>query len=162
MNLDLVKIFPALASDAEKIPLLLAPYVERQSVLPRQPDEILQHLGNFLVARRSNGELVGVVALRDFGSGLQEIRSLAVSAAYSGRGLGSKLLLAAIELARKRGAKQVFALTLRPRLFQRLDFDLVEKEQFPQKVWADCSKCPKLDCCDEIAVSLTLANNKSH
>ncbi|NMA43527.1 MAG: GNAT family N-acetyltransferase [Oligosphaeraceae bacterium] len=157
MNSDSIKISAAVPTDAYEIPKLLAPYVERQIVLPRTPEDILQHLGNFLVARRDD-ELVGVVALRDFGAGLQEIRSLAVSVNFSGRGLGSKLLLAAIDLAKKRNASRVFALTLRPRLFQRLGFVVVEKEEFPQKVWADCSKCPKLECCDEIAVSLLLSN----
>src|SRR2546426_8450556 len=31
---------------------------------------------------------------------------------------------------------------------------LAEKEHFPLKVWADCAKCPRQNCCDEIAVVL--------
>jgi hypothetical protein len=27
-------------------------------------------------------------------------------------------------------------------------------DQFPQKVWLDCAKCPKQDQCDEIALVL--------
>jgi len=66
------------------------------------------------------------------------------------------LVQGAIALACKRHAKRIFALTMRPRLFQRLGFKVVDKELFPQKVWSDCSKCPKRDCCDEVAVSLDL------
>ena len=154
-NLEDIKISPAVAEDAIKIPVLLAPYVEQQIVLPRSPQDILDNLANFLVAKDGD-KLLGVVALRDFGAGLNEIRSLAVAPEYAGKGLGSILINKAIELAKNRKATQVFALTLRPNLFQRLGFEIVEKELFPQKVWADCSKCPKLDCCDEIAVSLKL------
>jgi amino-acid N-acetyltransferase len=143
MNLQSVIIESACKEDAYKIPELLAPWVERQIVLPRTPQDILEHLENFLVARR-DGALIGVVAVRNFGDGLE------------GAGLGSSLVQAAIALARKRQAKRIFALTMRPRLFQRLGFAVVEKELFPQKVWADCSKCPKRDCCDEVAVSLDL------
>ncbi|MFA6930448.1 MAG: GNAT family N-acetyltransferase [Lentisphaeria bacterium] len=155
MDLNSILISAAVETDAEKIPLLLAPYVAKQIVLPRTPQDILRYLGNFLVARRGD-ELLGVVAVRDFGDGLSEIRSLAVAPGYEGGGLGSALLKAAVELARKRGGVRIFALTLRPRLFQRLGFAVVDKEQFPQKVWADCRKCPKREHCDEIAVSREL------
>ena len=155
MNLQSVIIEKAREEDAYKIPELLAPWVARQIVLPRTPEDILEHLGNFLVARR-DGVLVGVVALRDFGDGLNEVRSLAVGSGFEGAGLGSALVESAIALGRDRHAKRVFALTMRPRLFQRLGFTIVDKELFPQKVWSDCSKCPKRDCCDEVAVNLEL------
>ena len=156
MNLQSVIIESAREADAYKIPELLAPWVARQIVLPRTPEDILEHLENFLVARRDDA-LVGVVAVRDFGDGLNEIRSLAVGSGFEGAGLGSALVEAAIALARReRHAKRIFALTMRPRLFQRLGFTIVDKELFPQKVWLDCSKCPKRDCCDEVAVSLEL------
>ena len=163
MNLQSITISTAREADAYQIPELLAPWVARQIVLPRTAQDILEHLENFLVARRE-GALVGVVAVRDFGDGLNEIRSLAVAPGFEGGGLGSALVQACLELARKRHAKRIFALTMRPRLFQRLGFTIVDKEQFPQKVWSDCSKCPKRDRCDEIAVSLDLkaatANNQ--
>ncbi len=155
MKLQSVIIESAREEDAYKIPELLAPWVARQIVLPRTPQDILEHLGNFLVARRE-GALVGVVAVRNFGDGLNEIRSLAVGSGFEGAGLGSSLVQGAIALACKRHAKRIFALTMRPRLFQRLGFKVVDKELFPQKVWSDCSKCPKRDCCDEVAVSLDL------
>ena len=155
MKLQSVIIESAREEDAYKIPELLAPWVARQIVLPRTAQDILKHLANFLVAR-CDGALVGVVAVRDFGDGLNEIRSLAVASGFEGAGLGSALVQGAIGLARKRYAKRIFALTMRPRLFQRLGFKVVDKELFPQKVWSDCSKCPKRDCCDEVAVSLDL------
>jgi amino-acid N-acetyltransferase len=155
MDLQSIIIESAQPEDAYKIPELLAPWVAKQIVLPRTPEDILEHLENFLVAR-FNGSLVGVVAARDFGDGLNEVRSLAVASGFENIGLGSALVQAAIALARKRHASRIFALTMRPRLFQRMGFKIVDKELFPQKVWLDCSKCPKRECCDEVAVSLEL------
>src|SRR2546422_7593728 len=33
----------------------------------------------------------------------------------------------------------------KPLFFLRLGFRVVEKEQFPLKVWADCARCPRQD-----------------
>lgn len=155
MDLQSITIKSATPDDAYKIPDLLAPWVARQIVLPRTPQDILERLENFLVAYFED-TLVGVVAVRDFGDGLNEVRSLAVASGFENIGLGSTLVQGAVALARKRQASRVFALTMRPRLFQRLGFKIVDKELFPQKVWLDCSKCPKRECCDEVAVCLDL------
>lgn len=144
-------ITPAEEQDAEAISALLAPYAARQIVLPRTPDDIRRHIQNFLVMKEAE-VLRGCVALRDFGDGLQEIRSLAVADGHAGGGLGSRLIQAALDFARQRQARQVFALTLRPNLFLRQGFTLAQKEEFPQKIWADCQACRKKECCDEIAV----------
>ena len=39
-----------------------------------------------------------------------------------------------------------------PGFFISLGFKEVEKEMFPEKIWADCLKCAKFNCCDEKAV----------
>ena len=142
-------------SDAAHIAGLLAPYAQTGVVLPRTEDEIRLHIQNFLVMEADGAGKPGIwgcVALRDYGAGLFEVRSLAVSATESGMGLGSRLIAAAVDEARRRGAARVFALTLRANLFQRLGFLVVAKELFPQKVWTDCKSCKKLHCCDETAV----------
>ncbi|MFA6815242.1 MAG: GNAT family N-acetyltransferase [Lentisphaeria bacterium] len=150
-------------NDAKMISEMLTPYVKLKIVLPRTPEDILSHLNNFLTARIKTADgksshLIGAVALRNFGPELQEIRSLIVSPDYTKHGLGTRLIQAAINLAKERHCKNIFALTLRPNLFTRIGFEIVPKEQFPQKVWADCSKCPKQDCCDEIAVKLPFSS----
>ncbi|MBN2451252.1 MAG: GNAT family N-acetyltransferase [Lentisphaeria bacterium] len=150
-----VAIRPGRLDDAEAVAALLEPYIARQIVLPRSAADIRRHIANFLVAER-DGEVIGAVAVRDFGGGLEEIRSLVVREAAAGAGLGSRLVAAAVELARQRGATRVFALTLRPGLFERQHFLPVDKSLFPQKVWSDCILCPKRYRCDEIAVLLDL------
>ena len=151
-----IDIRAARDNDAEPIVALLNPYVDQELVLPRTSAEIRDHIANFLVAETA-GELLGAVALRDFGEGLHEIRSLVVAPAHAGAGLGSRLVDAAVALARQRGAARIFALTMRPRLFVRLGFDIVGMEHFPEKVWSDCLNCPKRDRCDEVPVLMTPA-----
>jgi len=134
---------------------LLGPYVPEGIVLPRSADEVRAAIGDFLVADLG-GRVVGSVALRDYGGLLMEIRSLVVHTDLAGKGLGTRLVAAAVEEARRRGARRVFALTLRPGLFERLRFVPVDRDLFPQKVWADCSRCPKRNRCDEVAVTMDL------
>lgn len=155
MSLSSVVIRTAVPEDAEAIKGLLEPYVADGTVLPRSTDEIRAAAADFLVAE-ADGRPVGSVALREYGPLLVEIRSLVVRADMAGRGLGSRLVTAAVAEARRRGARRVFALTLRPGLFERLGFVQVDRDLFPQKVWADCRLCPKRERCDEVAVGLDL------
>ena len=94
---------PARPEDAEAIVALLEPYVAKEIVLPRTPEDIRARIANFLVAEQA-GQVVGAVAARDFGGGLYEVRSLVVHPDVAGAGLGSRLVEAAVELARSRGA----------------------------------------------------------
>lgn len=137
--------------DAEALAALLNPYARDGLVLPRSPQEIREHAGSFLIALH-RARIIGCVALRDYGNGLQEIRSLAVHPDHNGHGLGSKLVRAVTKVALARGADRIFTLTLRPHLFARLGFEQVDKDLFPQKVWTDCRKCAKREACDEIAL----------
>jgi amino-acid N-acetyltransferase len=54
------------------------------------------------------------------------------------------------------GIFRVFTLTYRPAFFERLGFAPVDKEQLPQKVWADCINCPKFPECDENALLMEM------
>jgi amino-acid N-acetyltransferase len=58
--------------------------------------------------------------------------------------------------ARAAGLTEVLALTRKPAFFLKLGFLPSERERFPLKVWADCARCPRQNCCDEIAVVLKL------
>ena len=153
MKKSLVHFRPAQAEDAEAIAAMLVPYAREGLVLPRSAAEVRGHIGDFLVAERGR-QVLGCVALRDYGRGLHEVRSLVVAPEAAGHGIGTQLVDAAVELARTRGASRVFALTLRAHLFRRLGFVEVDKTMFPQKVWLDCARCRKRDQCDEVAVLL--------
>jgi amino-acid N-acetyltransferase len=142
--------------DVDSIWRLLGVYAERRLLLPREKSDIRARLPVFTVAEL-DGRFAGCVAVRDFGAGLFEIRSLAVPEEFNGRWIGTSLVHGAVERLRATPPpRRVFALTLRPGLFVRAGFKVVDKSLFPQKIWSDCSQCPKKDCCDETAVLLEL------
>lgn len=151
-----VTISPASDADVVAICNFFRPFVAKNQILPRDEKDIREHLENFLVAKTTDEALVGTVALRDFGEGLAEIRSLAVSESYEGHGVGTMLVKASLELARQRGTKCVFTLTIRPRLFLHCGFSQVSIMRFPDKVQNDCLQCPKKKFCDETALVLYL------
>ena len=46
----------------------------------------------------------------------------------------------------------MFAFTYVAGFFGKMGFQEVERGELPLKVWKDCVRCPKFQCCDEIAV----------
>jgi len=102
------------------------------------------------------GGIVGCASLKVYSTGLAEIAGLAVRDDQQGKGVGKALVEALLLDARALGLDEVFGLTRKPLFFMRLGFRVAEKEQFPLKVWADCTRCPRQHACDEVAVALTL------
>lgn len=151
MSHQTICVRQAKADDIHDIHELLDYYGNLQKLLPRSYDDIQQKLDNFLVVEVDQ-QFAGCVAIRDFGNNLFEVRSLAVKADFTKMGLGSTLVKASIDRCKLHGSGRLFALTHHPNIFLRLNFKLVEKEIFPEKIWADCSACPKIDDCDEVAV----------
>ena len=150
-----ILVRPAVPGDAPAIKRILDLYVEERIVLPRSEDDIRFYSKNFVVAE-VDGVCRGCCAARDFGGDLLEIRSLAVERGLIGGGLGRKMVEFIIErLKLERPRFRLFALTLRPDFFQKLGFQVVDKELFPEKIWSDCDKCPKKDCCDEVALLIS-------
>ncbi|MGB3633781.1 MAG: arsenic resistance N-acetyltransferase ArsN2 [Rubrobacteraceae bacterium] len=72
-------------------------------------DGLRQHLGTILVVRKSS-EVMGSAALEPY-AGAALLRSVAVRGELRGKGLGRRLVDAAIELAAERGANNVYLLT---------------------------------------------------
>ena len=95
-------------------------------------------------------------ALKIYSATLAELAGLAVRDDWQGRGLGKQMVEALIAEARAHGLTEVLALTRKPDFFHRLGFELSDRHHFPIKVWADCARCPRQSCCDEIAVTLRL------
>jgi len=120
-------------------------------MLFRSLADIYENLQSFLVVEQG-GSVLGCCALQVIWSDLAEIKSLAVDEKSKGAGVGKMLVTAAVEKARRLGISRIFALTLEPDFFQRLGFEIVEKDGLPMKVWSDCARCPKQENCDEIAL----------
>ena len=152
MNNDII-LRPAEMPDVRNIHLLLHDYAIQGVLLDRSEEDIAFYLKNFTVAVDSSNTLLGCMAVRDFGGELLEVRSLAIRSDLRKSGIGRKLVAKAIaRLDEELGNYRLFALTLQPGFFERLGFEVVEKELFPEKIWSDCSKCAKLHSCDEVAL----------
>lgn len=148
----LLTVRDAVPEDVESIFKLLETYAPQGIVLPRSREDISFFIKNFTVAI-CEGELCGCVAVRDFGNDLLEIRSLAVTPQWQGRGIGRAMTGAIIDkLKNTRKGWRLFALTLQVEFFRKAGFREVPKSLFPEKIWSDCSKCAKRHCCDETAM----------
>jgi amino-acid N-acetyltransferase len=146
-----MKIRNAKISDAVAIHELVSCYAELDRMLFRSMADIYEKLQTFLVAE-IGGKVVGCCSVEIIWADLAEIKSLAVNENYQGKGIGRKMVEASIKKAADIGVTKIFALTLVPEFFVKLDFDIVEKETLPMKVWSDCAKCTKQQNCDETAV----------
>jgi amino-acid N-acetyltransferase len=104
----------------------------------------------------ADGDVIGCVGLSIIWADLAEVRSLAVDDEHRGKGVGSRLVRWCVDEARRLGIRKIMSLTYEQRFFEKLGFEVVQKESLPLKVWSDCVKCPKNDNCDEIAMVLTL------
>ncbi len=144
----------ARAGEAAAIHQLIAHYVAQGLMLPRSESEVREHVGRFLVLDEK-GAVAGCVALEPYGDDLAEIRSLAVSPEVRGRGLGARLLLAALADARRRKIARVFAVTHAPEFFTKQGFATSSRHALPEKIARDCRTCPKSRTCRLIAVIFT-------
>ncbi len=147
---------PAVLADVPALERLMAPYVATGDLLPRSNYDLCRHIKEYVVAGAPDGGLVGCGSLKIYSRDLAEIAGLAVHADHQGTGVGRALTEALIGEARAHGLSEVLALTRKPTFFLRLGFVPAEKEHFPLKVWADCTRCPRQNCCDEVAVVLRL------
>jgi len=150
------KLRPATLADVAVMESFMAPFVATGDLLPRSNYDLCRHIKEYVVAEAADGSLVGTGSLKVYSTGLAEIAALAVQEDQQGRGVGKALVEALLVDARAMGLSEVFGLTRKPLFFMRLGFRVVEKEQFPLKVWADCARCPRQHACDEVAVALTL------
>ncbi|MBX7253920.1 MAG: argininosuccinate synthase [Candidatus Promineofilum sp.] len=152
-----MNIRPARAEDIPGILALVNEHARRGDLLPRTADSIAGSLGDWLIAKDDDGEIVACGSLYAYSPGLAEVRSLAVLDRAKGGGWGSTLVKGLIMEARRRGVVTLFALTRAVSFFQRAGFHISDRQRFPEKVWRDCVTCPLLDHCDETAVVLHLA-----
>ena len=134
----------------------MAPYIATGDLLPRSNYDLCRHIKEYVVAEAATGEIVGCGSLKLYSQELGEVAGLAVRPDWQGAGLGRSLLEVLIDEARAHGLTEVLALTRKPEFFLKIGFAPAEREHFPLKVWADCAKCPRNSCCDEVAVSLRL------
>jgi len=144
-----VKIRKAKLSDVKYIYKLILHFSKRGDVIPRPLAELYEKVREFFVCE-DRDLIVGACALHILWEDLAEIRSLVVSEEYQRRGLGAKLVKACLNEAKELGIPKVFVLTTSPEFFKKMGFKEINRQELPQKVWADCIRCSKFPECDEI------------
>jgi amino-acid N-acetyltransferase len=130
---------------------LINSYATQGVMLPRSDFELSESIRDFTVAANES-EIVGCAALHFYTPYTAEVRSLAVLPSAKGRGIGRRLVGELEREARDCELASIFAFTYVPGFFQQLGFAEVDRGLLPLKAWKECLRCPKFQCCDEIAV----------
>lgn len=141
----------AVLPDAEQIHHLISAHFETGTLLPRTFPEICENVRDFVVAEDA-GRILGCGALHLYGPHLAEVRSITVDPACRHKGTGLLLLRRLLKEADKHNVSSVCLFTRIPEFFARLGFSIVRREDIPDKLYKDCCVCPKLQCCDEVAM----------
>jgi N-acetylglutamate synthase-like GNAT family acetyltransferase len=121
-EITMTRVRPATEADVPAIEAFIEPYVDEGKLLPRTYGELNELLPSFFIAEL-DGQIVGCAALEVYSRKLAEIRSLAVSPAVQGKGIGKLLVEACIELAREKGVLEVMAITSSEDFFKACGFD---------------------------------------
>ncbi|MCL4844994.1 MAG: GNAT family N-acetyltransferase [Acidobacteria bacterium] len=145
----------AAAADAGTIHALIEASLDEGHLLPRTLDDVRAHAPRFQVVE-DEGVVVACAELAPLSAAVAEVRSLVVSAAYRGRGLGPALVERLRQQARVDGYATLCAFTHEPSHFVRLGFSIVPHVWFPEKVAIDCTACPKFRQCGQHAMALPL------
>jgi len=144
--------------DIKKIYSLLKYFADKDLLLGRSLSSLYDQLRDFSVYVEKaeddpdQEKLLGVCALHICWDNLAEIRSLAVTDGYQGKGVGRQLINKALSAADSYGITRVFTLTYQPEFFRKLGFEDIDKSELPHKVWSDCIQCSKFPDCNEEAL----------
>jgi len=140
---------------------LINSYANIGMMLPRTAFEMAEHIRDFSVAEHQ-GDIIACGALHFYTPAIGEVRSVAVVQNRQRTGAG-KLLVSDLEQeARDCKLDTLFAFTYVPGFFEKLGFVGVERSELPLKAWKDCMRCPKFQCCDEVAMVKYLDGREHH
>jgi amino-acid N-acetyltransferase len=130
---------------------LINQYAAQGIMLHRTEFEMSENIRDFTVAY-SGEQLLGCGALHYYSPTSGEVRSLAVDPSLKTKGIGRRIVEALENEAIENQLHALFAFTYVQEFFYKLGFREVERGALPLKVWKDCLRCPKFQCCDEVAV----------
>lgn len=137
--------------DIHPLLVLINSYAAKGIMLPRTEFEMSENIRDFTVVYEQT-RLIGCGALHFYTPTTAEVRSLAVDPVLKSRGIGRIIVESLEQEAVGNELHAIFAFTYVPEFFQRLGFAQVERGELPLKAWRDCLRCPKFQCCDEIAM----------
>ncbi len=150
-TLAAIAVRKASMRDIPAILKLINSYAANGIMLPRTEFEMSENIRDFHVSYEGEN-LLGCGALHFYSPTAAEVRSLAVQPHLKRSGVGRAIVEGLEREARENDLDNIFAFTYSPGFFAKLGFVEVERGELPLKVWKDCLRCPKFNCCDEIAV----------
>ena len=115
---------------------IVAPLVAKRRLVAKDAVAYYEALQQFRVVQDGD-QVIGCGALHVMWEDVAEVRTMAVSAAYRGRGAGHVLLEALLEDARTLGVQRVFCLTFETTFFARHGFQAIEGQAVPPEVYAE-------------------------
>ena len=126
----------ARTADIREIRALIQPLAQSRVLVSKDAVTYYESVQQFQVAQ-AGGDVVGCGALHVMWEDLAEIRTLAVSPAAKGRGVGSQLLEALMADARELGVQRLFCLTFEVDFFTRHGFEVIEGQAVEPEVYAE-------------------------
>jgi N-acetylglutamate synthase-like GNAT family acetyltransferase len=125
---------PACASDVSEIHDLVARYAPEGLMLPRTHEQVAADIDSYVAVVDENDRVQACAALYEYSPSLAEIGSVAVLPESQGQGLGSLVVRGAEAVARRRGIRELFALTLTSEFFESLGYVATTVERYPEKL----------------------------
>ncbi|CCQ47908.1 acetyltransferase family protein [Pseudarthrobacter siccitolerans] len=104
---------------------LVAPLAEQRILMAKETVAYYESLQEFRIAEADNGDVIGCGALHVMWEDLAEVRTLAASEDWRGRGVGHVLVESLLEEARALGVARVFCLTFEVDFFKRHGFEVM-------------------------------------
>ncbi|HEY8752591.1 MAG TPA: amino-acid N-acetyltransferase [Arthrobacter sp.] len=119
---DSFHIRSARTGDVAAIKGLVVPLAEQRILMAKETVAYYESLQEFRIAETDDGEVIGCGALHVMWEDLAEVRTLAASDAWRGKGVGHVLVESLLAEARELGVTRVFCLTFEVDFFKRHDF----------------------------------------
>jgi amino-acid N-acetyltransferase len=155
-----MEVRKAFMADLPALLKIINAYAGQGIMLPRTEFEMAENIRDFSVVFAGD-TLLGCGALHFYGPSHGEVRSLAVAPELKHSGVGRAIVEALEREAKAQSLESIFAFTYVPGFFRKLGFIEVERGELPLKAWKDCLRCPKFQCCDEIAMMKQLREKRT-
>jgi amino-acid N-acetyltransferase len=126
----------ARTSDVPGIQKLVEPLAERRILLGKDRVVLYEAVQEFRVAETDDGTIIGCGALHVMWEDLGEVRTLAVTDEWLGKGVGHALLERIQTDAAELGLSRLFCLTFETAFFTRHGFATIEESVVDPEVFA--------------------------
>lgn len=127
----------ARTDDVPAIQALIAPLVEQNILLGKDPVFLYESIQEFRIAVDAAGTPIGCGAVHVMWRDLAEVRTLAVSQSWLKRGVGRGLLRHLEADARELGIRRLFCLTFETEFFVSHGFEVMSDEPLEPEIFAE-------------------------